>query len=246
MTEAPTTRPSLLVRLRDLHDRQAWHEFVDLYAPVVFGFARSRGLQNADGADLTQDVLSQVAEGIGRFDYDPRRGSFRGWLFTLVRRRLADWRARRNGHSQGTGDPAVDQQLQQQPAPAEEESAAWEHEYRLGLFAWAAERVRPAVHETTWQAFWQTAVLGRSGKEVAASLGLSVAAVYLAKNRVMARLRKEILRRDSAVVAGGAFCQSVALACAALASGELLRMATFAARLPWPFPAPGRSPRRGD
>jgi RNA polymerase sigma-70 factor (ECF subfamily) len=192
MTEAPRTHPSLLVRLRDFHDRQAWHEFVDLYAPVVYGYARKRGLQNADAADLTQEVLSQVAEGIGRFDYDPRRGSFRGWLFTLVRRRLSDWRARRNGRSHGSGDPAVHHRLQEQAAPAAEESTAWEHEYRLGLFAWAAERVRPAVLETTWQAFWQTAVEGRSGKEVAADLSVSIAAVYLAKNRVMARLRKEI------------------------------------------------------
>jgi GTP cyclohydrolase I len=64
MTEVPSTRPSLLVRLRDFEDRHAWHEFVDLYAPVVFGYARSRGLQNADAADLTQEVLSQVAEAI--------------------------------------------------------------------------------------------------------------------------------------------------------------------------------------
>ena len=198
MTEVPRTRPSLLVRLRDFQDRHAWHEFVDLYAPVVFGYARSRGLQNADAADLTQEVLSQVAEGIGRFEYDARRGSFRGWLFTLVRRRVSDWRTRRNGRTHGTGDPAMHQQLQQQPARADEESTAWEHEYRLGLFAWAAERVRPAVQPTTWQAFWQTAVLGRSGKAVAAALGLSVAAVYLAKNRVMARLRTEIEQLDEA------------------------------------------------
>src|SRR5580704_15953999 len=58
MTEAPSTRPSLLIRLRDFQDRQAWHEFVDRYAPGVFGYVRSRGLQNVDAADLTQEVLS--------------------------------------------------------------------------------------------------------------------------------------------------------------------------------------------
>lgn len=192
MAEASTTHPSLLVRLRDVQDRQAWGQFVDLYAPMVYGYARRQGLQNADAADLTQTVLCQVAEGISRFNYDPRRGSFRSWLFTIVRRRLHDFRTRRNGTCQATGDSAIQHLLEAHVAPSEEDSAAWEREYRMGLFAWAAEQARPSFQETTWQAFWQTAVEGKPGKDVAAALGLSVAAVYLAKNRVMVRLRKDI------------------------------------------------------
>jgi len=190
MAAAPTTRPSLLVRLRDPRDRQAWDRFVELYAPVVFGYARKRGLQGADAADLTQIVLGQVVQQIGRFDYQPERGSFRGWLFTIVRRRLCDWRAQQNGPQRAAG--VAQGLLEAQPAPAEEESAAWEREVRLNLLAWAGEQVRPSVQETTWQAFWQTAVEGKSGKETAAALGISVAAVYLAKSRVMARLRQEV------------------------------------------------------
>ena len=80
--------------------------------------------------------------------------------------------------------------LDAQPAP--EETAHWEKEYEQRLFTWAAEQVRPAVQPVTWQAFWLTAVEGKSGKEVAAALGMSVAAVYLAKSRVMARLKEKI------------------------------------------------------
>ena len=189
MTDAPPTRPSLLVRLRDHRDADAWGQFVDLYAPVVYAYARKRGLQDADAADLTQAVLRQVAAHVGSLEYDPRRGTFRGWLFTIVRNRLRDFLRQPRHLYQGSGSPNVQGLLEALPSPAPEESEAWEREYRLGLLAWAAERVRPQVRETTWQAFWQTAVEGRPGAEVARALGLTTAAVYLARGRVMARLR---------------------------------------------------------
>ena len=85
MIEVPTTRVSLLVRIRDLRDSNAWGEFVEIYGPVVYDYGRRRGLQDADAADMTQDVLRSVAGTIGDFRYDPRRGSFRSWLFTVAR-----------------------------------------------------------------------------------------------------------------------------------------------------------------
>src|SRR5262245_26403774 len=94
MSDPPSTRPSLLVRLRDVGDQDAWRQFVRLYAPVVYAYGRRRGLQDADAADLTQDVLRAVLAAAGRFAYDPRRGSFRGWLFTLAHHRLHDLLAR--------------------------------------------------------------------------------------------------------------------------------------------------------
>jgi len=192
MADAPTTRPSLLMRLRDAADRQAWAEFVDLYAPLVYGYARKRGLQDADAADLTQAVLRRLALHMGRFAYDPQRGSFRGWLFTIVRRLLSDFRARRNGQCQGSGDPATHGLLEAVPAPSADDAETWEREYRQARFAWAADRVRPQLQESTWQAFWQTAVEGKPVKEVAQALGVSVVAVYQSRSRVLARLRAEI------------------------------------------------------
>ena len=85
MSDAPVTRPSLLLRMRDARDHEAWHTFVDLYAPLVYRFARRRGLQDADAADLTQDVLRLVADVMKNGKYDPGRGSFRGWLHTVTR-----------------------------------------------------------------------------------------------------------------------------------------------------------------
>jgi RNA polymerase sigma-70 factor (ECF subfamily) len=194
MTDSTATRPSLLLRLRDARDRQAWEEFVEVYAPLVYGFARKHGLQDADAADLTQEVLQAVSAGVGRLDYDPRRGSFRGWLFTLVRNRLRNALARQRRECRGSGDTAAQLALEACPAPEQSPLALWEQEYEERLFAWAAGQVRDTVQDSTWRAFWLTAVEGKSGKEVAEFLGLTTAAVYLAKRRVLTRLKEEIAR----------------------------------------------------
>jgi len=139
-----TTRPSLLVRIRDANDREAWRQFVDIYAPLIYGFCRKRGLQDADAADLTQDVFRAVAAKIAsrpgakgkadgdegatgtvQWEYDPNRGSFRGWLYTVTRNKINDFRDRKQ--SCGTGDTATQQFLEQQPDTAEDETT-WQRE----------------------------------------------------------------------------------------------------------------------
>jgi RNA polymerase sigma-70 factor (ECF subfamily) len=192
MGEAPATRSSLLVRLRDARDAPAWSQFVALYAPLIHGFACKHGLQDADAADLTQDVLAIVARTMRGLEYDAAKGSFRGWLFTAVRNKLRDFVTRRKPYHQGTGDTGVQGLLSEQPAREAEDSVLWEQEYERRLFHCAAEHVRKRVSEPTWHAFWQTAIDGKNAKEVAAGLKITPAAVYLAKSRVMAQLKREI------------------------------------------------------
>jgi RNA polymerase sigma-70 factor (ECF subfamily) len=191
MAELPTTRPSLLVRLWDARDQEAWRQFVRIYGPVVYGYGRKHGLQDADAADLTQEVLRAVSAAVGRLDGDGRRGAFRGWLFTVAHHKLHDLLVLRRRPGRGSGDPAVQGLLEEQPARPEDQEV-WDQEYERRLFRWAAEQVRPHFRDATWQAFWLSAVEGKSGKDVAEALGVSVAAVYLAKSRVMARLREQI------------------------------------------------------
>jgi RNA polymerase sigma-70 factor (ECF subfamily) len=190
MADAPTTRASLLVRLRDAGDGDAWRQFVGLYAPLVYRFGRQHGLQDADAADLSQDVLRAVSAAVGRFEYDPGKGSFRGWLFTLAHRKLCDLLDRQRRQGRGSGDSATQALLEEQPAP--DSALLWDQEYERQVFAWAAEQVRGQFTEATWQAFWRTAVDGRGAAEVAKDLGLSVGAVYIAKSRVQARLREQV------------------------------------------------------
>src|SRR4051794_27030642 len=141
MAEIPPTRASLLLRLRDARDESAWAEFVDLYAPLVYGYVRKQGLQDADAADLSQDVLGAVAGAVGRLDYDAGRGAFRNWLFTVVRRKLSNWRAAQGNRVHGTGDTGMHQLLEQQPVP-ERGDAEWQADWERRLVAWACEQIR--------------------------------------------------------------------------------------------------------
>ena len=189
MNSSPHTRPSLLVRLRDAADHDAWRQLVELYAPLVYRFLRKRGLQDADAADLTQDVLRSLAAAIDSFEYDPRRGSFRGWLFTVARNKLHTFLRKKKRRP--TEDD--EERLLREPAP-DEDVELWEQEYRQRLFDWAADRVRGQFQEATWQAFWRTAVEGQPPRSVADSLKMSVGAVYIARSRVLARLKEEVQR----------------------------------------------------
>ena len=192
MEQSPATRASLLVRLRDPHDEEAWGQFVQLYAPVVYGFARKRGLQDADAADLMQEVFRSVAGAAGRLDYDPKRGSFRGWLYTVTRNKIytfLDGATAAGARQRRLGAQTL---LEEQAGREDGTGELWDQEYERGAFAWAAERVRGEFQESTWQAFWLTAVEGQGARDVGRQLGLSPGAVYVAKSRVIARLREEI------------------------------------------------------
>src|SRR5438552_19010705 len=113
MSDSPGTRPSLLVRIRDPGDREAWRQFVALYAPLIHGLCRRRGLQDADAADLTQEVLRTVALAAPALHYDPARGSFRGWLYTVASRKIHDFRDSRANRERGSGDSVTQRLLDQ-------------------------------------------------------------------------------------------------------------------------------------
>ena len=190
MSETPLTRPSLLLRMRDLENEGAWEEFAQIYTPLIYGYARKHGLQDADAADVTQETMRAVALAIRNFDYDPQKGRFRHWLFTAARSKLNTFLAKQVRQPRGTGETAVYQFLEAQPAP--EETAYWDRQYDRRLFDWAAEQIKSEFKESTWRAFWQTAMEERSGKEVAQNTGLSAGAVYVARSRVLARLKEKI------------------------------------------------------
>jgi RNA polymerase sigma factor (sigma-70 family) len=198
MNDAPSTQPSLLIRLRNPGDERAWAEFTEIYGPLVHQLARRRGLQDADAQDLVQEVFRAVARAIERYDPDPEKGSFRGWLSRIAANLIINLLAAQRRHPRGSGDNDIHRLLEEQPDPPAEESALFETEYRRRLLAWASERVRGAFSETVWQAFWRTGVEDRPVKEVALSLGMSIGTVYQYKSRVVARIRREIELFDGA------------------------------------------------
>ena len=196
MDEVPVTRPSLLVRLRDPKDERAWDEFTAIYSPLIYRLACRKGFQDADAADLVQEVLRAVASAIDRWDPDPARGPFRNWLFRIALNMMLNLVASQRRHPRGTGRDEIRSLLEAQPSPSPEDSALFEMEYKRQLFRWAAERVRGEFRGTTWAAFWQTGVEGKKAQEVADALQMSIGAVYMARSRVVARLRQELQRVD--------------------------------------------------
>lgn len=195
MVESPLTRASLLMRIRDARDQEAWQQFVGLYAPLVYGFARKRGLQDADAADVMQDVLRSVSGAVDKLNYDRGRGTFRGWLYTVSRNKIFNFlEANRHKLGRGSGDTGARQRLEAVAGPEWELAESWDDEYERSLAAAAMERVQGEVEPATWQAFWQTAVEGRNAREAGQALGMSAGAVYVARSRVLARIKAEVER----------------------------------------------------
>jgi RNA polymerase sigma-70 factor (ECF subfamily) len=188
--QAPGTRVSLIVRLRDATDEAAWQEFVALYEPLIYRLARRKGLQDADARDLCQEVFRAVARAIER--WDPGQCGFRPWLFCITRNLLVNFLTRPSHRRLGSGATSVQDLLESQAAPDPSATALFELEYRMRLFRWAAEQVKDEFMPATWRAFWQTAVDACPSAEVAAELGISIGAVYIARSRVLARIKKRI------------------------------------------------------
>jgi RNA polymerase sigma-70 factor (ECF subfamily) len=179
------TSVSLLERLKRPTDESSWDRFAQLYAPLMFDWARRLGLQDADAADLVQDVFLVVVRKLPEFQYQPGR-SFRGWLRTVLTNK---WRDRPAAmHTLAAGREGLLAALADENGQAEEEERAYRH-YLIGR---TVELLRPEFSDPVWRAFTAYAVEGQPVEEVAQSAGLSVNSVYLAKSRVVSRLRREL------------------------------------------------------
>ncbi len=183
MTRTPS---SLLERLRQPFEPEAWARLVALYTPLIYSWARRVGLQEQDAADLVQDVFVTLLRVLPTFTYDRQR-SFRKWLRTLTINR---WRKDRK-----RPDRRLVQGQEGRPEPValgDDLEACWDAEYQQHLVGRALRLMRMDFEEKTWKACWETAAAGRPAADVAAELGLSVGAVYAAKFRVLNRLRREM------------------------------------------------------
>jgi RNA polymerase sigma factor (sigma-70 family) len=180
-----TTSATLLRQLRQLSDVEAWSRFVHLYTPVVYGWGQHMGLRHDDAVDLVQDVFAVMVQKLPEFDYDSHK-RFRGWLWTVTRRRWIERRRRSVlpvDSSRAPDDVAMN---------SDEHSAFEEEEFRTYLLRQVVPTLRGNFQESTWQAFWRHVVDGHSVADVAQELGLSVASVYKAKLRVLEHLHREL------------------------------------------------------
>lgn len=180
-----TTPVSLLERIREAPASNAWERFVDVYTPLLFSWAHRLGMNEHDVADLMQEVFTSLVEYLPRFTYDPSR-SFRAWLKTVLLNAWRKQQARRAAMRVGAGE---DLDVLEDTDPRLEIE---EEEYRRHVVARALEIMQAEFEPTTWKACWNFVVEDRPAQEVAAELKITVNAVYLAKSRVLRRLRGEL------------------------------------------------------
>jgi RNA polymerase sigma-70 factor (ECF subfamily) len=181
---SPDTSLSLLARLGDLTDTDAWGRLVRLYTAVLHSWLHSAGLQSADRDDLTQRVLEVLIRRLPGFEHSGRAGAFRAWLRGITTNLLREfWRQRPTAVAASDLDQLCD--------PASELSRGWDEQHDHHVLHGLLERVCPEFTESTWQAFRRTALDGVSARQTAAELGLTVNAVLIARSRVLARLRQE-------------------------------------------------------
>ena len=179
MTATPA---SLLRRLRNPQETKAWDEFVDLYSPLLFLWARRAGLQEADAADLVQEVFALLVRKLPAFEYDPARG-FRNWLYVVTLNKWHELLRRRTAEPAATNEPGLEGvQATGDPEPF------WEVEYRQMLIRRLLEVMGTDFKPATWKACWLCVVEGRTAADVGQELGLSPEAVRSAKFRVLCRL----------------------------------------------------------
>ena len=198
MTLTPTTRASLLLRLCDSEDHEAWVEFATLYEPVIYRILRQHGLQDADARDVMQELLLAVSRSVDRWNPAKECGTFRGWLRRVARNLVINWLEHRGRRVVATGGSNLQSMLDMLPAADKPDTVEFDRELRRAVFHRAAEQVRREVHGETWQAFWETAIAETSPADAARKLGMTVGAVRVAKCRVLARLRAAVTEQEKA------------------------------------------------
>ena len=213
MSDAPgsslATRPSLLARLSSGDDSQSWQEFYRTYGGLIRFFAAKAGLTPDEAEEVVQETAIGVARGLPDFIYDPKVCRFKTWLLNLTRWRIQDQLRRRRPGGPQTPENGREPQSSSNDDTATinriadpaiiEFGAEWDAAWDNNLLARALERLRSRIEDRQFQVFDLNVLKGWPAAEVAQTLGISVARVYLTKHRVSAALKKEIVRLEAEI-----------------------------------------------
>lgn len=186
------TSVSLLERLSSRKDQDSWTRFVDLYVPLIRNWLRRYSVSHQDSEDLAQDVLTVVVRELPQFRHNQQRGAFRNWLRNVTVNRLRTlWRTRR-GRAAATGDSDVAQMLDELADANSSLSRVWDQQHDEHVARRLMELIQPQFEPKSWEAFRRVVLDGKKAADVASELGMSANAVFVAKSRVVARLRQEM------------------------------------------------------
>jgi RNA polymerase sigma factor (sigma-70 family) len=187
-----TTPHSLLQRLRENPDEDAWKRLVDLYTPLLRRWLRRSGVKGSDADDILQDVFAILLRKLPSFEHNQQRGAFRCWLHTILINRLRDYWKSRQTMPETADSAEILQELNRLQDPASDLNQLWDREHDIFLARRVLEVIERDFVPSTWQAFRRVFLDGAKPAEVAAEMGISVNAVHLAKWRVLRRARREI------------------------------------------------------
>ena len=193
------TRKSLLGRLHDWEDNESWRDFFDTYWRLIYGFAIQRGLSHEEAQEAVQETVVAVAKSIGRFEYDPKKCAFKTWLLGVTGSKIANQFAKRGKHNVVRGRRSANDQsgdtslLGRLP---DESSAQWDQswdvEWQKNLMDAAIRRVKQRVSIEQFQMFDLFVLKEWPARDVAKTLGVTIAHVYVAKHRISKLIRKDV------------------------------------------------------
>ncbi len=178
------TRASLLLRVKDPHDESSWREFVEIYKPLLYRYARLRGLTHENAEEVVQDSLTQLVQSMPEFEYSSDKGKFNGWLRRMANNKINDMFKRRRPVSAQTDDF---RRPQQSEAAADE---IWEEQWQRKHLRYCLKEVLAEASPITRQAFELYVVMEQPVEKVTEVLNISADQVYAAKSRITQRLRK--------------------------------------------------------
>jgi RNA polymerase sigma-70 factor (ECF subfamily) len=185
------TSLSLLHRVQAQADADSWSRLVELYRPLIHAWLSRYHVQASDADDLTQEVLAVLVRELPRFEHSGQAGSFRAWLRTIAANRMRSfWRAGRCRPA-AMGDSNFAQMIEQIEDPESPLSQVWDRQHDEHVLARLLELMELEFEPATVKAFRRTALEAATAEDVAAELGMSTAAVYIARSRVLRRLRQE-------------------------------------------------------
>lgn len=193
MIDPLDTRVSLLLRLKD-HDEDAWREFWEIYQPLIWRVTKTLGLPDQEAADVVQEVVMSVFQAIQRYESRPHSHAFRGWLRTIARNTTLNYLSQRLA-ARGQGGSSLARFIEERVDPRADLGLEWDRQHQQQLIAWAAKQVANQVSPQTFAAFWRTTVEGESVLVVADKLQMTPGNIYVARGRVMLRMRQLIEQR---------------------------------------------------
>jgi|SRR5262245_56142030 len=184
-----STASSLIERVKTL-DPAAWRQLATLYGPLIYVWARRSGLQGEDAADVTQEVFRAVAANASRIQSGRPGDTFRGWLWTVTRNKIRDHCRGRAARPQATGGTDAQKLMHLIPEEETTDSGSETPTGADGVLRRAMEFVRTEFEQRSWDAFWRVTIEGRAANDVAQELGMTTNAIYVARSRILRRLRE--------------------------------------------------------